>query len=170
MVVQNLAGINAIVLITRVSIFSTIGFQMPFTPPIWGFWGWKWQKTETFSSFIPAGMQHPRTDALRIKQRKNRLHEQNLGSQKIKNHVRVMFHPFAQMPPQGKSLSFLVCVWWYCRCNHPRHILRQSVQWFLNSDTPSFPILHRLSWLHLWQCRHYHAMLWKDRFLDSQQS
>jgi len=27
-------------------------------------------------------------------------------------------------------------------------------------DTPNFPILHRLSWSSLRQCKHYHATLW----------
>jgi len=30
-------------------------------------------ETQTFGIFIPPGMQYPRTDVLRIKQRKNRL-------------------------------------------------------------------------------------------------
>jgi len=44
---------------------------------------------------------------------------------------------------------------------HPRQILCWSVQGLRSSDTPYFHILHRLSWLPLQQCRHYHATLWR---------
>jgi len=43
---------------------------------------------------------------------------------------------------------------------HPRQILCWSVQGLWSFDTPYFHILHRLSWLPLQQCRHYHATLW----------
>jgi len=73
-------------------------------PQKWRY-GAKVGKTEFVCSFIPLEMQYPGPGALRSKQRKNRLcgfgwrRKQSFGSQKTKNHARVIFNPFAQTPP-----------------------------------------------------------------------
>jgi len=102
------------------SIFKnvqTLSFKMmkiPIHAPKMFFWGGK-RKGNFFCCFIPLGMLYPGTEAVRIKPHKNRLccfgsrREQNFGPQKIKNHARVIFRPFAQTPPLGRWLSFLAC-------------------------------------------------------------
>jgi len=50
-----------------------------------------------------------------------------------------------------RLLRILACEW-YLRRNYLRQIFCQSVQVFLSFNTPSFVILHRLSWPPLRQC------------------
>jgi len=81
---------------------------MPIHAPKIEVLGVKVGENGNFCSFIRLGMQSPGTNALRIKQRKNRLcgfgsrHEQKFGHKKI--NARVIFHPFAQTTSMGLSI------------------------------------------------------------------
>jgi len=67
-----------------------IRLENAYSSPKKGFLGVKVGEKETIRSFIPLGMQYPGSDALQIKQHKNRFwgcgprRVQNLGSQKRK--------------------------------------------------------------------------------------
>jgi len=95
-------------------------------------------------------MQCPKTDALWIKQCKNRFFsrlEHNCGSQKkgkLKTSPEWYFTHVPRHTDWGDNFEFWL-VGWYCRDNHPRQILYWSVQGFWSSAAPNFPILHSLS-------------------------
>jgi len=140
----------------RVSLFCALGLKTPIHAPKNRELGDKSGGTETFSSFIPLGIQYPSTHALQIKRRKNPLcrfgsrREQNFESQKrkTKNHATVICSMFPDSCDHFElwRVGYIADVITRAKC----YIDRFRGFGVLH---PNFPVLQRLSWLPLQQCQ-----------------
>jgi len=83
-----------------------------------------------------------------------------LAKKKIKNHARVIFHPFAGTPPLGRSVWILTC-WVIADVITHAKFCDNRFRGFGVLIPPNFAIVHRNSWSSLQQCKHYRAALWQ---------